>query len=492
MNSRAAKPTTWSQPSCLAAGLTMWLALAAGPAHAAQAEAPSPQSVSCAYAGWAGDGCKASKGSFVIADHFHATSFYDYAAQSGQQWAGGEHPWPWNSPGVDYSVGPAPHTLLQDPATALLPKGCVYLAKADPGRGAEIRCGAEARHPTLFGIDFSLHGCTRLVASGAFDGMITVSHSRFRNGPNCDGPQAAMIRILNERAGLALVNDFIDVDFPAHDAPLVAAGASGPATGPFVLIYSVVLNNTPRALAGNYAGAIDIEYNDLIGSAIPTTDPQGKRGELCELGCPTFPAPYAGAIFRNNVVVVPTTTRLYRQAPPDALAGMARPPPDSRFINDHNIWVVNYARGALDILATHLNGRVENQAMTLSPGYVGVVPVGATVSGLPGGAEALVVAHLPDGDYLLTGDVATGPFRDAVARRETALAVLVRVSYSAVYPQASVTDNYVDMTGAYSCVQDFGSLAGPTVNRGGRNLVTGEPITGITSRDAASACPVSY
>ncbi len=440
MKSAKMQKSWWANSARLAGGAAAILAaLAAGPAPAARdrlATTTSPvdqtQVISslgapnarCSdYTGWKQDGCRTATGAFLIASYFSAESFYDFASQSGQHWAKGSHPWNWNAPGVDYGVGPALLAGRADPATTALPEGCVYKPRSSPMGGPEIHCGAAARDPDFDGLDLGSNSCTPIVVDAHFAGQVTISNSRLRNGANCGGKAGAMIRVAGGTvAGVALINDFVDEDYPRSQAPLLAAGASGLTTAPFVMIYTVVLNGAPTPLAGNYVGPQDIENSVFIGSAIASTDARGARGELCELGCPAHPVVYPTVTYRNNVVVVPVSTHVVVSQPPPLKLDVART--DTTFTKDHNIFVINYARGA--------------------------------------------------------------------EQPETTAAAMVRLSYSSAYGSAIVTNNYVDSTGAYSCVQDFGSLIGPSVVKGNRSLTTDMPITGIGDKSTVGSCAAVY
>ena len=139
---------------------------------------------SCPYQGWSGDGCATENGSFLVAPHFGVASFFAAAAQSGESWASGNHPWNWNSPGIDYGVGPAAGTQMADPATARLPTGCVYQPTGSLRQGPQVYCDLGAVNPTFNSYDFGLHGCVVLMATHRVLGTLTISNSNFHNGPN--------------------------------------------------------------------------------------------------------------------------------------------------------------------------------------------------------------------------------------------------------------------------------------------------------------------
>ncbi len=332
-----------------------------------------------------------------------------------------------DAPGVDYGVGPPLRGGGADPAKAVLPTGCVYLPTGSPAGGPEIHCGATANDPTFDGLDLSLGDCTPIVFAGRADSMLTISNSHIHNGANCAGPGGAVIRIIGATGGLSLVNDFIDEDYPRATAPIVLVGDGAPAAAPFAMIYSVVLNGAPTPMAGNFAGPMDIEESVFIGSAIASTDSRGERGELCELGCPAHPVIYPSVTYRNNVVVVPATTRLVMSERPPLTLAPAQT--KSRFIKDHNIFVINFARGAYSLLASNLEGTITDNNMRIRPGYTGAIVPGATIRGLPGNPDAVVLAVNLDGDVTLSGLGVNGFFTGASAWRETTLAAMVRLSY---------------------------------------------------------------
>ena len=124
-------------------------------------------------------GCAASPGG-----NFTQANFSAHARQSGQKWKS-DHPWNWNSCGIDYACGYyTPTSGLLDPSIAALPNGCAYLATGGSGRTPIIYCSAE-NNLTIQGYDFSLHGCLPLIVSAGQTGTLTIRDDNFKMGPNC-------------------------------------------------------------------------------------------------------------------------------------------------------------------------------------------------------------------------------------------------------------------------------------------------------------------
>ncbi len=444
-----------------------------------------PTVAACRYTGWAADGCSGSTGRFLILNRVGAASFYDYAAQSGQHWAGGAHPWTWNSPGIDYGVGPDINLQLTDPATARLPKGCAYQPEGSASHGPRIYCGRESDDPVLDGLDLSLHGCTPVVADAGASGLITIQNSNLVNGPNCAGPDMAMVRILNGATGLSLRHDVVDADYPHSTAPVVLVGDGGPVPGPVVILYTAQLNGPPGPLVGNYAGPLDIENSVNLGSDIVSRDASGQRGEICELGCPSFPIMHPSIIFRNNVVLVPADTHIVLEP---GSAATETPTGGGSFVADHNILVINHVAGAMVTVVTGINGRIDRNILTVKPGYVGVLSRNLVLEGLPDGEETTILAAHDDGQYTVSGLHPAAEVVGAVAKRQTTVAASLRVTYPAGYADIVMTDNFIDSTGAYSCSHDFAAAARNAVVRGNRNLVTGQGIRGVTEMIDPAIC----
>jgi hypothetical protein len=84
---------------------------------------------------------------------------------------------PWDVAGVDYAVGIAPGTILDDPTTAKLPSGCSF-------SGTLVSCSTG--DIIVSGYDFSLHGGIRLVTNSATNVYIT--NNKFSLSPNCTDP----------------------------------------------------------------------------------------------------------------------------------------------------------------------------------------------------------------------------------------------------------------------------------------------------------------
>jgi hypothetical protein len=148
------------------------------PAIAWPAQEGNPVGVSCHQP--VDGGCAASPGG-----NFTQSNFGSHARQSGQNWAGGDHPWNWNSCGIDYACGYyTPTASLKDPTTAALPAGCIANPTGSTGGGPIVNCAA-TRNLTIAGYDFSLHGCIPLILASGQTGTLTIRDNNFKNGPNC-------------------------------------------------------------------------------------------------------------------------------------------------------------------------------------------------------------------------------------------------------------------------------------------------------------------
>ncbi len=441
----------------------------------------APGVASCPYKGWPGDGCKSATGGFLIASYAGAASFYDYAAQSGQHWAGGGHPWRWNSPGIDYGVGPDKTVELEDPAKATLPAGCAYEAVAPPGKGGIVRCGAPANDPVLAGLDLGLRGCIPVIVEVSVTGALTIVNSHLANGANCN---EGMIRLADGAAGLILRGVLLNGDYTHFAGPEVVVG--GNRQGPFVMVYSVSLDTGPLPISGELIGPHDVENSVSIGSDIVTTDPKGLAGQYCDWGCPADPRPYPLFIFRNNVTVISTTGRVIA-LPAQPLPAMSL---GESFQGDHNIMVFNHTGGETLTYARHLEGEIAGNRLTLTSGKIGVIPFGADIVGLPGGDTAVVLATLGANEFAIAGVHPPGRFTGATVTLQSTMAALTRVAYEQSFQSVVVNENYFDLTGAYSCVKDFGATADAKLAMFNYNLVTGAGIKGFGRRGDADLCPL--
>ena len=134
----------------------------------------------------------------------HPDFFTSYAPQSGQ------HYWtrpPWRVAGVDYPVGAAAEGQRDPLAPGVLPAGCAYLPKRN-----WVVCGPPLKDVTLDRLDFSLHGCVQAVFDPRLSGTVTISNSKFADGPACEtGPGSALVAS-DGMTGANLVFEHNDVD----------------------------------------------------------------------------------------------------------------------------------------------------------------------------------------------------------------------------------------------------------------------------------------
>ncbi len=454
--------------------------------------APPPTSDSanltnCPYSGWSGDGCATAQGGWYIAPAYGTTSFQALAAQSGQSWVGGSHPWTWNAPGVDYGVGPVSGTVLSDPATARLPTGCVYRPTGSVAHGPELYCGKGAVSPTLNALDFSLHGCVVFLADGNVTGLVTISNSNFRNGPNCSVPFGFLIKVAGN-AGLTLQNDLIDEAWPTFQTPLVSTVVVNTISAPLTVRETAILNASQRPMGGTSWGPLDVENSVFIGFTLSSTANTGQHGEIFEQGSPIPGATYPSIVYRNNIVVIPAASALVISAPfyPNGLSGKLNI--ITTFVADHNVVATNWAGGAGATQATGLSGTVTGQIMTVNPGYAGAISVGTTVVRLPGGRAATILSRLNATQYLLSGTVLAGTFTGASTVRATTSAALAEFSYAAAYQNVVITSNFVDPTGAFSCVRQISSPILNLTMSGNQSLVTGAAISGMGYKASGATC----
>ena len=120
----------------------------------------------------------------AVAEVQHPDFFTSYALQSGQHYS--TRP-PWQVAGVDFPVGAPPDGLRDPLAAGVLPAGCKYL----PNRNWVSCSGADV---TLDRFDFSLHDCVAVVIDPRLTGTVTISNSRFADGPGCEfGPGSSLV-----------------------------------------------------------------------------------------------------------------------------------------------------------------------------------------------------------------------------------------------------------------------------------------------------------
>jgi hypothetical protein len=136
-------------------------------------------------------GCAASLGgTFVASTYFSTTDFATHARQSGQSWAGGDHPWGWNACGVE-SWFPCGHytatASLLDPSTATLPTYCSYGNYTNNGQtvpGIPCSNSGNGISYTINGYNFALHSCLPLYIYYS-TGTVTVTDNNFQTSSEC-------------------------------------------------------------------------------------------------------------------------------------------------------------------------------------------------------------------------------------------------------------------------------------------------------------------
>ncbi len=444
------------------------------------------------YTGWSGDGCVTANGTIYAAAYYGAASFYALAAQSGQQWSAGAHPWTWNSPGIDYGVGPTAGVKLADPAFAQYPDGCFFNPYGSPLGGAEVHCGVGAVNPVLNGLDFSLRGCTVFQADANVVGTVTISNSKFVNGPNCSMLNGYMIKVISGSVGLVLKNDLIDEAYPKYKNMMAGSVVVNTIDTPLTILNSAILNTSSRPISGTSYGALDIENSVFVGMTLVSTANSGQHGELYLMGSPVQDAVYPSITYRNNVVVIPASTAMAITTPFYANGLTGKNNVVTNFVVDHNVVVTNYAGGVAATQALGISGTVSGTTMTVNSINSGSISLLSSIVSLPAGGAATILSQLGSNQYALSGKTAAGTFSGANTFRITTAAALAEMAVAASYGTVTITNNYVDPTGALSCVQNFGGAIGAMTMAGNQSLVTGGVVGGIGYKAAGATCPPLY
>jgi hypothetical protein len=183
--------------------------------------------------------------------------------------------------GVNYPVGYDSRLTLRDPTvSANLPAGCVVNASS-PYRVACAASGSLATI-TVAGLDFSLHGCVKLILSNNDASLtsITLKNDKFVSGPNCSFTNGALIAAYGgsntnytltvENSvldGCATTDQFCAKAYSAQPVNLINDGHRGGA----VYKYNVILGSTGRPITWNgQAGGPDtFYYNYTTGWVYP-------------------------------------------------------------------------------------------------------------------------------------------------------------------------------------------------------------------------------
>ncbi len=72
--------------------------------------------------------------------------------------------------------------------------------------------------------------------------------------------------------------------------------------------------------------------------------------------------------------------------------------------------------------------------------------------------------------------------------RATTSAALAEFSYAAAYQNVVITNNFVDPTGAFSCVRQISSPILNLTMSGNQSLVTGAAISGMGYKASGATC----
>jgi hypothetical protein len=197
---------------------------------------------------------------------------------------------------------------------------------------------------------------------------------------------------------------------------------------------------------------------------------------------------YPAVVYRNNVVVIPSTTAMAVTATfyPNGLTGKHHVV--ERFVADHNVIVTNLAGGVTTKTANDIAGVVDGSVLSLRPGSRVVLSPGVTILGLAQHGRATIVKQIDDNHYLLSGAPAQGEFAGGRTVKVTTSAAIAEMTM-ATYRSVTISKNYVDPTGAFSCVQSLGAAIEHLDMSGNVSLVTGGAIEGVGYKSAGASCP---
>jgi hypothetical protein len=450
------------------------------------------------YTGWSGDGCAGAVGSFEIASYFGASSFYDFATQSGQTWTS-SHPWNWNSPGVDYPVGPDPSITLADPATATLPAGCTYEATGNVlTNGPEVYCSRGANNPVINGIDFSLHGCTTFYADSNVTGQITLTNDKFVMGPNCSATNGYLVKLVGGSANMVLQNDLLDEGYPAENTKLLMTGIDVNSSQPLTIENSAYVNASQRPIATISTGPELLENNVFVGMNLGTNASNGEHGEIDELETASSGVTFSNIQYINNVVVIPATTKAALTSPFYADGVPFKNSSIQGFTVDHNVVVTNYINGQ-NTSATNISGSVTNNVMTVDPGYTGSIAVNLTMIYKIGTTTdaATILSQTGPNQYTLSytsqvGYPLQGDFTGGHTLNTTTQSALISMGWATSISGLTITNNFVDPIGSIYCMLNNGvpDIGSPVVSNN-ISLETGGAISGFTSAVGSAQCPIN-
>ena len=464
-----------------------------------------PTAAQCPRGQQVADGCAAApvSGSFLIVGSFGA-----HARQSGQAWVN-DHPWPWNAAGIDYPVGYSKSVTLQDPATAVLPVGCVYQTTGSPGGGPRVYCDrmpnlSGVNSPTIQNIDFSLHGCTVLEFSIRVTGTITVANNNFKNGPSCAVRGGYLIKTNPGATNLVLEYNQIDGDAQHYPAPLVSTIEVNSNTGFITLLYNAIINSSQRPLSTPTSGNIINEYNyydgwNLYGLLL-------EHGEII-LQQPPLNSTVVSVVHAFNTTVIPATEIINSTTATFAISGT---PGANTYYGtstvDHNVVVTNLTAGIKGAHTTsaalaYINwGRYGT--VNITNNYIDAT--GSIFCALNTGGAQKVAGSIA-GNTLTVTSMAVGTiFAGAIFQtRPTLPSTAVIQPLGALDPLTRQPSTGTGGPGTYIIsgapqalsFTNGGTQTSPVahLNAGGNvSLVTGAPIIGVGSSANGATCPPNY
>lgn len=250
----------------------------------------------CPYGTAYADGCPTAPPGGV----FQRANFGLYAIQDGQPSFLPSHPMPWNVAGWDYAVG-YPSMVLQDPATAVLPAGCIYTPTGSPGNGPLVKCSATAG-VRVSGFDFSLHHCTVLEISSSVTGTVEISNDNFQNGRKCAVANGYLVKIdSGSTATLNVWNNVFDGNYPAFTASLVGTFEDNRTSGTGTFLYNAFINSPSRPINGSSTGDLDIAFNYFDGWVFTP----GEHGEVAGYFVPAN-STMQNTTYQFNTVLTPS------------------------------------------------------------------------------------------------------------------------------------------------------------------------------------------
>jgi hypothetical protein len=183
--------------------------------------------------------------------------FTGYANQNGQTYVSTP---PWNVAGVNYAVGinAAYVGNLEDPATAPLPAGCVFVAGSLPYVGC-----SNVNNLTINGYDFghSVAGSVQLAIGTGVTGTLTITNNKFFNGPTLD-PQLIDVDIDSDvTANTVMEYNYIDGNGPGIPTGKNISNVNYQSTGSLTFEYNALVNVTSKGLYYGTDSNVTILYN---------------------------------------------------------------------------------------------------------------------------------------------------------------------------------------------------------------------------------------